>query len=89
MGIAVFAFAVAHSMRRHGSGPAWLAWLGYATALAEGVMSFGMFYPSGIPFGNATLGLLLGFVFFVVWMSLRVRHAHFAGQQAVGRPRRQ
>jgi hypothetical protein len=68
MGLAVFVFAVAHSMRRHNSGPIWLAWLGYITALGQAAMSFGMFYPSGIAFDNALIGLILGFVLFVVWM---------------------
>jgi hypothetical protein len=68
MGVAIFAFAVAHSMRRHNSGPQWLVWLGYITALGEAVVSFGMFYPSDIVLGAPIVGLLLGFILFAVWM---------------------
>jgi hypothetical protein len=68
MGLAIFAFAVAHSMRRHNSGPVWLAWLGYITAIGEAAMTFGIFYPTGIAFGNPLAGLVLGLALFVVWM---------------------
>jgi hypothetical protein len=68
MGLAIFVFAVAHSMRRHNSGAPWLVWLGYVTALAEAVMTFGMFYRSGVALGNDLAGLVLGFGLFALWM---------------------
>ena len=68
MGLAVFVFACAHSMRRHNSGPFWLVWLGYAAALGEAIMSLGVFYPSGIALNNITASLVLGFVLFAAWM---------------------
>lgn len=68
MGVSIFAFAVGHSMRRHNSGPVWLAWLGYLTALGEAAVSFGLFYPSGVAFGSPVVVLLLGFILFAIWM---------------------
>jgi hypothetical protein len=68
MGLSVFVFACAHSMRRHNSGPGWLVWLGYLTAVGEAVMSFGMFYASGTTFNNTVVGLVLGFALFAIWM---------------------
>jgi hypothetical protein len=68
MGLCVFVFACAHSMRRHNSGAPWVVWLGYVTAAAEAIMSFGMFYPSGVATNNSVAGLVLGFGLFAVWM---------------------
>ena len=68
MGLAIFVFACAHSMRRHNSGPNWVVWLGYASATGDAIMSLGVFYPSGIAFNNVIVSLVLGFVLFAVWM---------------------
>jgi hypothetical protein len=67
MPAAFFVFAVAHSMRRHESAPWWLAWLGYLAALAQAMMTFGLFSPSAIP-GDSMLLLGLSFMLFVLWM---------------------
>lgn len=67
MAVSIFAFAVAHSMRRHNSGPIWLAWLGYLTSIGEAALSFGMFYPSGLAFGSPVIVLVLGFILFAIW----------------------
>jgi len=67
MGLAVFIFACSHSMRRHNSGAAWVVWLGYLAAAGEAVMSFGMFYPSGVTTNNPIAGLVLGFALFAIW----------------------
>ncbi|HEV3153621.1 MAG TPA: hypothetical protein VGZ02_07450 [Candidatus Baltobacteraceae bacterium] len=73
MTIAIFVFAVAHSMRRHGSGAAWLVWLGYLTALGQAVLTLGMFYPTGIPADNPVIGIAL-LALFVVWMAAASLH---------------
>lgn len=68
MALAIFIFATAHSIRRHGSAPSWMAWLGYLTALWQAFSTFGLFYPSGIAADNAVLALVVPFVLFLVWM---------------------
>ncbi len=68
MGVSIFAFAVANSMRRHNSGPVWLSGLGYLTALGEAAMSLGVFFPSGLAFGSPAAVLVLGFILFAIWM---------------------
>jgi hypothetical protein len=68
MGLAVFVFACAHSMRRHNAGAQWVIWLGYLAAAGEALMSFGMFYPSGITTNNPAVGLVFGFALFALWM---------------------
>lgn len=52
MPFAIFLVAAAHSMRRHASAPAWLTWLGYLAAAGQVLVSFGMFYRSGLATGN-------------------------------------
>jgi hypothetical protein len=42
--VAIFLFAAAHSMRRHHSAPAWLAWLGYLAALGAAYSTLSIFY---------------------------------------------
>lgn len=68
MGLAIFVYACTHSMRRHKSGATWLVGLGYLTVAGEAIMSFGVFYPSGVALGNNVTGLVLGFVLFAIWM---------------------
>ncbi|MGA8534345.1 MAG: hypothetical protein WB615_09590 [Candidatus Tumulicola sp.] len=42
--VAIFLFAAAHSMRRHHSAPAWLAWLGYLAALGAAYSTLSIFH---------------------------------------------
>lgn len=65
--LTAFILAVAHSMRRHASAPAWLAYLGYLTAAAGALLTLTVFVPGGTwsPLGaGAAPGLLL----FVIWL---------------------
>ncbi|HET9393044.1 MAG TPA: hypothetical protein VFO29_05975 [Candidatus Rubrimentiphilum sp.] len=68
MGTAIFVFACAHSVRRHGSAPAWLAYYGYLTALGSALGSLSLFYTSGSlgPSGAATI--VLGPALFGIWI---------------------
>lgn len=74
MPLAVFMFAAAHSMRRHGSGPVWLVWLGYVAALGQAVATFGIFWASGLTADSLVLGFagLLLFALFVVGASVHL-----------------
>ena len=67
MALALFVFACAHSMRRHGSAPAWVSWLGYLAALAQAVQTFGVFYPTGVATDNQ-MAALVCLALFAVWM---------------------
>ena len=65
--LTAFVLAVAHSMRRHSSAPAWLAYFGYATAAAGAIYTLAVFVRGGIwsPLGaGATPAILL----FVIWL---------------------
>lgn len=73
MPLAILIFAAAHSMRRHGSGPPWLIWLGYSTALLQAVGTLGIFSPTGMPAGSLILGLA-GVLLFVVYMAAASVH---------------
>ena len=68
MSVAIFVFACAHSMRRHGSGPQWLALYGYLTALGSAIASLSMFYPSGPMAPNGWAAVVLGSALFALWM---------------------
>jgi hypothetical protein len=68
MGIAMFAFAIAHSMRRHGSAPVWLAWLGYVAALFQAIQTFGIFTPTMMVPATNMLLFIAAFALFVFWM---------------------
>ncbi len=68
MGLAIFIFACAHSMRRHGSAPEWLALYGYLTAFGSAVSTLSMFYTSGPMAPNGWVPLVLGPPLFVIWM---------------------
>jgi hypothetical protein len=45
--VAIFTFAVAHSMRRHESAPEWLVWVGYVAAVGNGISTLCIFSYSG------------------------------------------
>jgi hypothetical protein len=68
MTVAIFVFAVAHSMRRHGSAPQWLALYGYLTALGSAVASLSLFYTSGPMASNGLATVILGPALFGIWM---------------------
>jgi hypothetical protein len=42
--VAIFLFAAAHSIRRHASAPAWLAWIGYFAGFTATVASLSIFF---------------------------------------------
>jgi len=65
---AVFIFACAHSMRRHGSAPAWLVWLGYVTAAGQAFATFGLFYPTGFTLDSAVAAGVLPAALLVLWV---------------------
>ncbi|MBV8373076.1 MAG: hypothetical protein JOY69_07420 [Candidatus Eremiobacteraeota bacterium] len=67
---AIFFFACAHSMRRHGSAPPWLAWLGYLAALGCAYSTLSIFYsdPSNIMAPTGTGPGLLGALPSAVWI---------------------
>lgn len=67
MPLAVFIFAVAHSMRRHGSAPQWLVWLGYLAAAGQAIMTFGMFYETAMATNHPVFGLFFGAFLFLLW----------------------
>jgi hypothetical protein len=67
MSVAIFVFACAHSMRRHGA-PQWLALYGYLTALGSAVASLSMFYTSGSMAPNGLEPVILGSALFALWM---------------------
>jgi hypothetical protein len=61
--LAIFLIGASHSMRRHGSGPSWLVWLGYAAA---GLNALGTL--ACIPgFGAASLAVFAGFALLIAW----------------------
>ena len=45
--VAIFLFAAAHSVRRHGSAPQWLATLGYFASVGAALATFSIFFSSG------------------------------------------
>lgn len=45
--VSIFLFAAAHSMRRHGSAPQWLAMLGYLASLGTALATFSIFFEYG------------------------------------------
>jgi hypothetical protein len=65
--LAIFLFAAAHSMRRHGSVPPGLAMLGYFAAFTAAVAAFSIFFsaPMLSPTGRATV--VLGAVPATLW----------------------
>ena len=68
MAVAIFVFACAHSMRRHGSGPQWLALYGYLAALGSAVASLSLFYTGGPMAPNGLATVILGSALFGIWM---------------------
>lgn len=62
--LAIFLLGAAHSMRRHGSGPAWLIWLGYAGAALNALGTFACIPGAGI----ASVAVLAGFAALVAWI---------------------
>ena len=86
MALAIFLFASAHSMRRHTSAPAWMAWLGYLAALGQAFSSLGVLNPSGIAAGNIILALVVPFVLFLIWMVVVSTHLILAagGKERAG-----
>ncbi len=67
MGLSPFLFACAHSIRRHATAPAWLAYLGYLGSLFMLLATLGIFAPNGA-FGPEGIVPLIAFILFVVWM---------------------
>lgn len=68
MPLVVFLFACAHSIRRHGSAPAWLAWLGYLAALFGAIATFSLFQTQGTFAPNGLLTAGIGFIPFAIWI---------------------
>jgi len=68
MAVAIFVFACAHSMRRHGSAPQWLALYGYLTALGSAIATISLFYTSGSMAPNGVGTVILGAALFGIWM---------------------
>lgn len=77
MAVAIFIFGVAHSMRRHGSAPAWMPWLGYLAALVQVAATLGAFSPTAMTADNpgVTLGALLSFALWTAVVSLHLIRA--------------
>lgn len=66
--IAIFLFAAAHSMRRHASAPAWLAWLGYFAALCTAVATFSIFSTSPLLGPTGLASLAIGAIPATIWV---------------------
>ncbi len=66
--VSIFLFAAAHSMRRHGSAPDALVWLGYGAGFTAAVASLSIFFTAGslAPTGMTTI--LLGGVPSILWL---------------------
>jgi hypothetical protein len=66
--IAIFLFAAAHSMRRHQSAPAWLAWLGYAAAVGSGLATLSIFFGNPFLAPQGAAALIFGPLLCLVWL---------------------
>jgi hypothetical protein len=68
MPLVVFVFACAHSIRRHGSAPSWLAWLGYLAAVLGALATFSLFQTQGVFAPNGLVTAAIGFLPFAIWI---------------------
>jgi hypothetical protein len=66
--IAIFLFAAAHSMRRHGSAPQALALLGYFAAFTSALAAFSIFFTSATLSPTGITTVLLGAIPSVLWL---------------------
>jgi hypothetical protein len=66
--ISIFLFAAAHSMRRHGSAPAWLAALGYLAGVTSGLATFTVFFTNPALSPTGLDGALLGSIPATIWL---------------------
>lgn len=68
--VAVFFVANGLSILRSGYLPAWLGWLGLATALFNALGIGAVFTDHGVFAADGVLGFLLGFLLFLLWILL-------------------
>ena len=67
MALSPFMLACGHSMRRHGTGPAWFAYLGYLGGVLTAIATLTILMAAGRPYSMDNGFSLLAFVVFVVW----------------------
>jgi hypothetical protein len=65
--VVVFFVANGLSIIRSGYLPAWLGWLGFATALFNALGIGAVFTDSGAFAADGVLGFLIGFLLFLIW----------------------